>query len=102
MAWQWLVPVAQRREEEPAGVRAYVGPHGVGGQGVVPETGAPGGVDLGEAAAEGLEMALILWFEVSALRELARREEGREVQGSHAQVRVAEVVHPGRIAPQPP
>ncbi|MFF3459715.1 hypothetical protein ACFYXH_36550 [Streptomyces sp. NPDC002730] len=68
-AWQRLTPVAQRREEKPAGEGTYVVPRRIRGQGGAPEAGATGGIDLAEATADGLKIALIPAFEDSALRE---------------------------------
>lgn len=129
--WQWLMPVAQPREEKLAGERAYVVPRRVCGQGVVPEADAAGGIDLAEATADGPKITEILGFEGSALRQSfgdAAEElrllddvlrfqltlpqpgklilgvgcqEGHEAQRPGVQVRVAEMVHPCRIARAP-
>lgn len=70
-AWQWLTPVAQRREEKLAGERTYCVPHRICDQGVGPEGDAAYGLglSLSEATADGLKIPEILGFEGSALRE---------------------------------
>jgi hypothetical protein len=128
-AWQRLTPVAQRREEKLAGERAYFVPRRIGGQGVAPEVGAAGGIDPAEATADGLKIAQILGFKGSTLRQsfgdaaeelhlfddglrpqltLAHPgklilglgcEECHKSQRPRAQVRVAEMVHTCRMAP---
>ncbi|WP_375256583.1 hypothetical protein [Streptomyces sp. PKU-EA00015] len=127
-AWQWLTPVAKRREEKLAGERTYFVPRWICGQGVAPKTGAAGGIDLTETTADGLKTTQILGCEGSSPREsfgdaaeefhlfddglrlqltLAQPgnlilglgcKEGHKAQCPGAQVRVAEMVHACRIA----
>lgn len=66
--WHRLTPIAQRREEELAGEKTYLAPRRVRGcQGVAPETGTAGGIDLAEATADGPKIQQLLGFEDSAL-----------------------------------
>lgn len=66
--WHRLTPVAQRREEKLAGEKTNLAPRRIPGcQGVAPEAGAGGGIDLAEATADGPKIQQLLGFEDSAL-----------------------------------
>ncbi|MGK5695088.1 hypothetical protein ACSNOJ_19650 [Streptomyces sp. URMC 128] len=56
-AWQWLTPVAQRREEKLTGERTDVVPRRICGQGVAPEADVAGGIHLAKATADGPKIA---------------------------------------------
>jgi hypothetical protein len=88
-AGEWLTPVAQQCDEKAAGEGPDVVPGGIRGQGVGPLGGPAVGVDLADAAAEGLKVAQVLGFEGSAVRESFGYEAGELVQEAATWLRTA-------------